>query len=159
MMIRHFARFVMFFALVLVSIPAFSMGGCEGSDAVTGAPAASVCGQAVDDQNEPIANAPLLLKNKDSDKAITVFTDDQGFFRAYNLDSGEYSIELPEGLAKEFSVAPSDEALPASSVASRRDKKTIEIKEKSFFQNMLSLQPDAVDAGKIQLEVEPNLQR
>lgn len=158
-MIRHFIGLMVVCALVIVSAPAFSMGGCEGGDGGTGAPAASVCGQAVDDQNEPIANAPLLLKNKNSGKEITVFTDDQGFFRAYNLDSGEYSVELPKALAKKFYVAPSGGAVSVNPAESSQGENTIQIQEKSFIQNMLRLQPDAVDAGKIQFEVEQNLQR
>lgn len=158
-MIRHFARLVVFCALVVGSSPVFSMGECTVSDGQKGAPAVSVCGQAVDDQNEPIANAPLLLKDKNSDKAITVFTDEQGFFRAYNLESGEYSVELPEALAKEFAVAPSDGAVATSAPDSGQNVNTIQIKEKSFLQNMLSLQPDAVDAGKIQFEIEQKVQQ
>ncbi|GHB31754.1 hypothetical protein GCM10007094_20590 [Pseudovibrio japonicus] len=158
-MIRHFARLVVFCALVGGGAPAFSMGECSVSDGKTDGPAVSVCGQAVDDHNEPIANAPLLLKDQNSDKAITVFTDEQGFFRAYNLDSGEYSVELPEALAKEFAVAPSDGAVSGGAPDSGQNEKTIQIKEKSFLQNMLSLQPDAVDAGKIQFEIEQKVQQ
>ncbi len=154
-MIRHFARLVVFCVLVVGSAPVFSMGECTVSDGKKGAPAVSMCGQAVDDQNEPIANAPLLLKNKDSDKAITVFTDEQGFFRAYNLDSGEYLVELPEGLAKEFAVGPSTGEVSDSG----QNVRSIQIKEKSFLQNMLSLQPDAVDAGKIQFNIEQRVQQ
>ncbi len=158
-MIRHFARLVVFCVLVVGSAPVFSMGECTVSDGKKGAPAVSMCGQAVDDQNEPIANAPLLLKNKDSDKAITVFTDEQGFFRAYNLDSGEYLVELPEGLAKEFAVTPPTGAVSGGASDSGQNVRSIQIKEKSFLQNMLSLQPDAVDAGKIQFNIEQRVQQ
>ena len=124
--------------------------GCDLTNTAVNAPDVSACGQIVDEQNVPIANAPVVLKDSTSENEITVFTDEHGVFRAYNLEGGAYTVELPLELSKMNSESSQSEALLLPGAGGDAKTSVLLIEKKSFLQNILGLEKEPVDFGTVQ---------
>jgi hypothetical protein len=62
-------------------------------------PAASIDGRVLDDQGRPVAEAHLMLVNRDGNSAGSVMSDDRGEYRYSGLAPGEYTVGVPITLA------------------------------------------------------------
>src|SRR6185436_15473213 len=79
-----------FAALVVLALSAFSTMAQSTTQGAIG-------GTVKDAKGGVIANAPITVKNNETNKEVTLTSTDEGSFRTVNLDPGTYSVTVTAG--------------------------------------------------------------